>query len=145
MLILHVLRGDCRNIGLADTIRGLALALEWIAVFILQYFCQLMQSGGDEAGAIAPGFGAEGLVSFAMSIATIVSGGQSGVDRGALEAAVAKRVEYRGWCPLGGWAEDHTPGDPRAISSPYGNARTRPTATHGVEHSRQRCGSGSIR
>ena len=82
------------------------MALEWIAVFILQYFCQLMQSGGDEAGAIAPGFGAEGLVSFAMSIATIVSGGQSGVDRGALEAAVAKRVEYRGWCPLGGWAED---------------------------------------
>lgn len=41
-----------------------------------------------------------------MSIATIVSGGQSGVDRAALEAAVAKGVEYRGWCPLGGWAED---------------------------------------
>jgi len=37
----------------------------------------------------------------------ILSGGQSGVDRAALDAALARGVEYGGWCPRGGWAEDH--------------------------------------
>ena len=37
---------------------------------------------------------------------TIISGGQSGVDRAALDAAVALAVPYAGWCPRGGWAED---------------------------------------
>jgi hypothetical protein len=41
-----------------------------------------------------------------MTNITIISGGQSGVDRGALEAAVAAAVAYGGWCPLDGWAED---------------------------------------
>lgn len=36
----------------------------------------------------------------------IVSGGQSGVDRAALEAARAHGVPAGGWCPAGGWAED---------------------------------------
>jgi hypothetical protein len=36
----------------------------------------------------------------------IISGGQSGVDRGALDAVVAASVAYGGWCPLDGWAED---------------------------------------
>jgi len=36
----------------------------------------------------------------------IVSGGQSGVDRAALDAAIALGVAYGGWCPKGGWAED---------------------------------------
>ncbi len=36
----------------------------------------------------------------------IVSGGQSGVDRAALEAAAELGLEYGGWCPAGGWAED---------------------------------------
>jgi hypothetical protein len=36
----------------------------------------------------------------------IVSGGQSGVDRAALDVAVAREIDYRGWCPRGGWAED---------------------------------------
>jgi len=36
----------------------------------------------------------------------IVSGGQSGVDRAALDAAVAAGVEIGGWCPAGRWAED---------------------------------------
>jgi putative molybdenum carrier protein len=36
----------------------------------------------------------------------IISGGQSGVDRAALDAAIARGVEYAGWCPHGGWAED---------------------------------------
>ncbi len=36
----------------------------------------------------------------------IVSGGQSGVDRAALDVAVARGIPYAGWCPNGGWAED---------------------------------------
>ena len=37
----------------------------------------------------------------------IISGGQSGVDRAALDAAVALGIDYGGWCPKGGWAEDY--------------------------------------
>jgi hypothetical protein len=36
----------------------------------------------------------------------IVSGGQSGVDRAALDVAIALGIPYGGWCPRGGWAED---------------------------------------
>jgi hypothetical protein len=39
-------------------------------------------------------------------VARVVSGGQSGVDRAALDAAIACGVSYGGWCPAGGWAED---------------------------------------
>lgn len=42
----------------------------------------------------------------------IRSGGQTGVDRAALDAAIATGRAYEGWCPKGGWAEDfrHRPG-----------------------------------
>lgn len=36
----------------------------------------------------------------------IVSGGQTGVDRGALDAAIECGVEHGGWCPAGRRAED---------------------------------------
>jgi hypothetical protein len=36
----------------------------------------------------------------------IVSGGQTGVDRAALDVAIDKGLPYGGWCPKGGWAED---------------------------------------
>lgn len=36
----------------------------------------------------------------------LLSGGQSGVDRAALDAALARGIAYAGWCPRGGWAED---------------------------------------
>jgi hypothetical protein len=36
----------------------------------------------------------------------IRSGGQTGVDRAALDAAVLLGRPYEGWCPKGGWAED---------------------------------------
>ncbi|MDR2634361.1 MAG: putative molybdenum carrier protein [Clostridiales bacterium] len=40
-------------------------------------------------------------------IKAIRSGGQTGVDRGALDAAIEMRVPVEGWCPKGGWAEDY--------------------------------------
>ena len=39
-------------------------------------------------------------------MARIVCGGQTGVDRAALDFALARGIDYGGWCPRGGWAED---------------------------------------
>src|SRR5664280_2425978 len=36
----------------------------------------------------------------------IISGGQTGVDRGTLDAAIAMGVPHGGWCPRGRLAED---------------------------------------
>jgi Circularly permutated YpsA SLOG family len=36
----------------------------------------------------------------------LLSGGQSGVDRAALDVALARGIDYGGWCPKDGWAED---------------------------------------
>jgi hypothetical protein len=36
----------------------------------------------------------------------IISGGQTGVDRGALQAALDRQVSCGGWCPAGRKAED---------------------------------------
>ncbi|MEZ5816628.1 MAG: putative molybdenum carrier protein [Hyphomicrobiaceae bacterium] len=36
----------------------------------------------------------------------IISGGQTGVDRAALDVAIERGLEWGGWCPQGGWAED---------------------------------------
>jgi hypothetical protein len=41
-------------------------------------------------------------------VARIVSGGQTGVDRAALETARILSLPIGGWCPAGGWAEDLT-------------------------------------
>ena len=41
-----------------------------------------------------------------MGISEIWSGGQSGVDRGAHDAALEAGVPTRGWVPRGRWAED---------------------------------------
>jgi hypothetical protein len=38
----------------------------------------------------------------------IISGGQTGVDRGALDAALDLGMECGGWCPMGRLAEDGT-------------------------------------
>lgn len=37
---------------------------------------------------------------------TIVSGGQTGADRAALDFAIARDIPHGGWCPLGRRAED---------------------------------------
>lgn len=41
-----------------------------------------------------------------MAIERVVSGGQTGVDRAALDAALALGIPVGGWCPLGRLAED---------------------------------------
>ena len=43
-----------------------------------------------------------------MPLKRIVSGGQTGVDRGALDAALAAGFSCGGWCPAGRAAEDGT-------------------------------------
>jgi hypothetical protein len=37
---------------------------------------------------------------------TILSGGQTGVDRAALDVALERGLPCGGWCPAGRWAED---------------------------------------
>jgi hypothetical protein len=39
-------------------------------------------------------------------VVRVISGGQTGVDRAALDAAIALGIETGGWCPLGRLAED---------------------------------------
>ena len=36
----------------------------------------------------------------------ILTGGQTGVDRAALDVAIELGIPVRGWCPAGRWAED---------------------------------------
>jgi hypothetical protein len=48
----------------------------------------------------------------------IISGGQTGVDRAALDLAIERGIPCSGWCPRGGWAED--------LPEPPGLIRTYP-------------------
>ena len=43
-----------------------------------------------------------------MSLVKIVSGGQTGADRAALDWAIARALPHGGWCPRGRKAEDGT-------------------------------------
>ncbi|HST33621.1 MAG TPA: putative molybdenum carrier protein [Solirubrobacteraceae bacterium] len=56
----------------------------------------------------------------------IVSGGQTGVDRAALDFAIAHDIPYAGWCPRGGWAEDHPV--PPGLLGAYPRLRETPSA-----------------
>lgn len=59
-------------------------------------------------------------------ISKIISGGQSGVDRAALDFAIANSMPYGGWCPKGGWTEDY--GEPPGILPVYECLRETPSA-----------------
>jgi hypothetical protein len=41
-----------------------------------------------------------------VNVTCIVSGGQTGADRGGLDAAIALQIDHGGWCPAGRRAED---------------------------------------
>lgn len=56
----------------------------------------------------------------------LVSGGQSGVDRAALDVAVQLALPYAGWCPKGGLAEDFP--EPPGLLAVYPRLRETPTA-----------------
>jgi hypothetical protein len=56
----------------------------------------------------------------------IISGGQTGVDRAALDAAIAAGLPYGGWCPKGGWAEDLP--EPPGVLALYPNLLETPDA-----------------
>ena len=55
-----------------------------------------------------------------------LSGGQSGVDRAVLDVAIERGLDYGGWCPKGGWAEDMTV--PPGLLATYPNLQETPLA-----------------
>jgi hypothetical protein len=57
---------------------------------------------------------------------TVVTGGQSGVDRAALDVAIELGIAYQGWCPNGGWAEDFSA--PPGLLARYPHLRETPSA-----------------
>ena len=61
-----------------------------------------------------------------MASLVIRSGGQTGVDRAALDVAIAHGTGYCGWCPRGGWAEDFP--SPPGLLSKYPLLRETPSA-----------------
>lgn len=63
-----------------------------------------------------------------------MSGGQTGADRAALDAAIALGVEYGGWCPRGGWAEDFP--RPPGLLTAYPCLRETPTGDAWVRTTR---------
>jgi hypothetical protein len=56
----------------------------------------------------------------------LLSGGQSGVDRGVLDVGLARGVDYGGWCPKGGWAEDFP--EPPGLLTKYPRLKETPLA-----------------
>jgi len=56
----------------------------------------------------------------------LLSGGQSGVDRAALDVAIARGIDYGGWCRHGGWAEDFP--EPPGLLAKYPRLKATPLA-----------------
>ncbi len=59
----------------------------------------------------------------------LISGGQSGVDRAALDVAIERGLAYGGWCPRGGWAEDFA--QPPGLRARYPRLSETPLADPG--------------
>lgn len=58
-------------------------------------------------------------------VSRLVSGGQTGADRAALDVAIRLGFPYGGWCPRGGRAEDHP--DPPGLLRDYPELRETPS------------------
>ena len=58
-------------------------------------------------------------------IIRIRTGGQSGVDRAAMDFAREWSIPLCGWCPKGGWAEDYP--DPPGLLEDYPEMTATPT------------------
>src|SRR5580658_8990761 len=56
----------------------------------------------------------------------LLAGGQSGGAGAVLDAAIERGIDYGGWCPKGGWAEDMTV--PPGLLAEYPNLRETPLA-----------------
>lgn len=59
-----------------------------------------------------------------MRVTRVVSGGQSGADRAALDAALELGIPYGGWCAPDGWAEDFV--SPPGVLAQYPSLRATP-------------------
>ena len=60
------------------------------------------------------------------TISRIRTGGQSGVDRAAMDFAREQRIPLCGWCPKNGWAEDYP--DPPGLLADYPELTETPSA-----------------
>ena len=59
-------------------------------------------------------------------ISRVRSGGQTGVDRAALDCAIELGLPYEGWCPARGWAEDYPV--PPGLLADYPRLRETPSS-----------------
>ena len=85
----------------------------------------LTEEGGSYRGALIIGVAASGNRRAEQTLMLkIVSGGQTGVDRAALDVAIERGLAYGGWCPKGGWAEDMP--NPPGLLSAYPDLRETP-------------------
>ena len=64
------------------------------------------------------------------AVRRLVSGGQTGADRAALDVAIRLGIPYGGWCPRGGRAEDLP--DPPGLLRTYPQLVETPTAEASV-------------
>ncbi|WP_183408041.1 YpsA SLOG family protein [Nocardioides pocheonensis] len=70
------------------------------------------------------------MVEHSRELRRIVSGGQTGVDRAALELGRATGIPIGGWCPAGGWAEDLA--DPPGVRALFPELLETPSSDPGV-------------
>src|SRR5271155_1084657 len=56
----------------------------------------------------------------------LISGGQTGVDRAVLDIAIEHGIDYAGWCPKGGRAEDFP--EPPGMLAKYPGLKETPLA-----------------
>ena len=62
----------------------------------------------------------------------IICGGQSGVDRAALDVAIERGMDWGGWCPRGGWAEDFL--EPPGLLTKYPHLKETPDSQPAAAH-----------